>query len=125
MRRDTLILLALIIAAVLVIAFVPLGRADASTSTVPDKVAAWNFDSLLCVTDYRDGNPFTLCYCPCDECVQAIVTEKIVETEKVVETPTPPPQEEKVKCNAGRGNGSEGDPDCDPGNSAGHNNGGD
>jgi hypothetical protein len=27
----------------------------------------------------------------------------------------PPPPEEKVKCNAGRGNGSEG---CDPGNSS-------
>lgn len=31
------------------------------------------------------------------------------------------------KCNSGRGNGSEPDPndDCDPGNSGGHNNGGD
>lgn len=29
------------------------------------------------------------------------------------------------KCNSGRGNGSEGSPDCDPGNSGGHNNGGD
>lgn len=31
------------------------------------------------------------------------------------------------KCNSGRGNGSETDPsnDCDPGNSGGHNNGGD
>ena len=33
----------------------------------------------------------------------------------------------KVKCNSGNGNLSETDPsnDCDPGNSAGHNNGGD
>ena len=33
----------------------------------------------------------------------------------------------KVKCNSGRGNGSETAPgnDCDPGNSGGHNNGGD
>ena len=32
-----------------------------------------------------------------------------------------------TKCNAGRGNGSETEPsnDCDPGNSGGHNNGGD
>jgi hypothetical protein len=29
------------------------------------------------------------------------------------------------KCNAGRGNASEGDPDCDPGNSGGNNQGGD
>jgi len=37
----------------------------------------------------------------------------------------PPPG--KAKCNSGNGNGSETDPanDCDPGNSGGHNNGGD
>jgi hypothetical protein len=34
----------------------------------------------------------------------------------------PPPTPEKQKCNAGRGNGSEG---CDPGNSTDHNMGGD
>lgn len=35
--------------------------------------------------------------------------------------------EEPEKCNSGRGNGSETTPanDCDPGNSGGHNNGGD
>jgi hypothetical protein len=33
--------------------------------------------------------------------------------------------EEKQKCNSGRGNQSEGNPDCDPGNSGGHNQGGD
>jgi hypothetical protein len=35
--------------------------------------------------------------------------------------------EETGKCNSGRGNGSETTPatDCDPGNSGGHNNGGD
>lgn len=39
---------------------------------------------------------------------------------------TPEPEDPgKQKCNAGRGNGSEGNPDCDPGNSGGHNNGGD
>jgi hypothetical protein len=31
----------------------------------------------------------------------------------------------KVKSNSGRGNGPEGDPDQDPGNSGGHNQGGD
>lgn len=44
------------------------------------------------------------------------------------DTPVPPPSdtpEPKVKCNSGRGNDSEGDPDCDPGNSGGHNEGGD
>jgi hypothetical protein len=35
--------------------------------------------------------------------------------------------DEKAKCNSGRGNNSETTPDndCDPGNSGGHNNGGD
>ena len=35
------------------------------------------------------------------------------------------PKPDKQKCNAGSGNGSEGNPDCDPGNSGEHNNGGD
>ncbi len=36
-------------------------------------------------------------------------------------------EHEKAKCNSGRGNQSETTPenDCDPGNSGGHNNGGD
>ena len=34
-------------------------------------------------------------------------------------------ESEGGKSNAGRGNGPEGDPDRDPGNSGGHNNGGD
>lgn len=40
---------------------------------------------------------------------------------------TPPKPGEKAKCNSGNGNASETDPanDCDPGNSGGHNNGGD
>ena len=72
-----------------------------------------------CLTDYRDGNAFTTCYCACeDDC--------IVVVEEVDPEPTPEPTpEEKPKCNAGRGNDSEGDPDCDPGNSGGHNQGGD
>jgi len=37
------------------------------------------------------------------------------------------PPDEPAKCNSGRGNQSETTPDndCDPGNSGGHNNGGD
>ena len=43
----------------------------------------------------------------------------------LAEGDTPPA--EPAKCNAGRGNQSETTPasDCDPGNSGGHNNGGD
>jgi hypothetical protein len=39
----------------------------------------------------------------------------------------PPDPSPKGKCNSGKGNASETDPanDCDPGNSGGHNNGGD
>jgi uncharacterized membrane protein len=39
----------------------------------------------------------------------------------------PPDPAPKGKCNSGNGNNSETDPanDCDPGNSGGHNNGGD
>lgn len=41
--------------------------------------------------------------------------------------PGPGPDPHKIKCNAGRGNGSElvGGVDCDPGNSGTNNNGGD
>ena len=44
----------------------------------------------------------------------------------LAEGDTPPPSEPR-KCNSGRGNNSEDTPetDCDPGNSGGHNNGGD
>lgn len=41
-----------------------------------------------------------------------------------VPEPTMTPGSRKT-CNSGRGNGSEGEPDCDPGNSGGHNQGGD
>ena len=48
---------------------------------------------------------------------------------KDVDSKKYPPKPCKPKCNSGRGNGSEkkdsGDEDCDPGNSGGHNNGGD
>ena len=48
---------------------------------------------------------------------------------KDVDSKKYPPKPCKPKCNSGRGNGSEkknsGDDDCDPGNSGGHNNGGD
>ena len=62
-------------------------------------------------------------------CVTAAVAVGVLAAPAAAWYPCPPPPEEKQKCNAGRGNGSEG---CDPGNSstsptgdAGQNQGGD
>jgi hypothetical protein len=55
-------------------------------------------------------------------------TSTPVPTDDPTPVPTDVPTQEptkKPKCNSGRGNGSEGEPDCDPGNSGGHNHGGD
>ena len=55
------------------------------------------------------------CFCPCD-C--SVSPNEPVKTEKPEPTPTPTVEPtEKPKCNSDRGNGSEGDPDCDPGKS--------
>ena len=93
----------------------------------PSHVIAWEFQGLLCVSDYdAGGNPTTNCYCPCEPTCQVdtrTVQEVIEDGPLDVPTPTPEPADEK--CNAGRGNDSEGDPDCDPGNSGGKNQGGD
>lgn len=83
-----------------------------------------------CVTDYRDGEAFTTCYCPCEtgkcEVDPVVPTDEPVDPTETPKPPDPTPEPtKKPKCNSGRGNGSEGDPDCDPGNSGGHNQGGD
>lgn len=76
-----------------------------------------------CVTDYRDGNPFTVCYCDCEVIIECETCTECKDCEQC-EKPVIP------KCNSGRGNGSElywdGNKwvDCDPGNS-GKNQGGD
>ena len=55
------------------------------------------------------------CFCPCD-C--SVSPNEPVKTEKPEPTPMPTVEPtEKPKCNSGRGNGSEGSPDCDPGKS--------
>lgn len=96
-------------------------------------VVVFELDSgHTCVTDYRNGNPYTQCFCDCESgCVEVVntITERVDKTQipiDVPDTPVPPTPEptEKPKCNSGRGNGSEGEPDCDPGNS-GKNKGGD
>ena len=56
----------------------------------------------------------------------AVVTSSDAQTPtETLTTASTPPTHDKVKSNAGRGNGSEGNPDRDPGNSGGHNKGGD
>ena len=68
------------------------------------------------------------CFCPClSNCEKSESQPTLSPTDKpkeptVVPTvePTPVPTvepTEKPKCNSGRGNGSEGSPDCDPGKS--------
>ena len=55
-----------------------------------------------------------------------VETTSDAQTPAVTLTPvSEPPVADKVKSNSGRGNGSEGNPDRDPGNSGGRNNGGD
>ena len=121
---------------IIVLAFVVVGNVDASSNTydeiVPHVLGFEIPTGQYCVTDYRDGKAFTQCFCACENgCVDTVnvITERVDKTQvptDVPDTPVPPTPEptEKPKCNAGRGNGSEGDPDCDPGNS-GKNQGGD
>ena len=62
------------------------------------------------------------CFCPCDCSVspnEPVKTEKPEPTKEPTPIPPTPTVEptEKPKCNSGRGNGSEGSPNCDPGKS--------
>ena len=132
----------LLVAVVLIIVF-GAGAAYAG-SLWPDGVSRWIDEEcgLVCY-EWSDGSGD--CY-PCQSDICQIVSDSVVETfnpprqdptenppptQEPTEEPTlpPPPTEEppplKHRCNSGRGNGSEGDPDCDPGNSGGHNQGGD
>ena len=107
---------------------------------VPDGVEIFRLvdEGLTCVV-WPDGSGD--CYCPCEVDCEL---EKTYDTPEPGEptptdtppdsTPTPLPEPtstpaveptDKPKCNSGGGNGSEGDPDCDPGNSGDHNNAGD
>ena len=96
----------------------------------PDRVEVFEIPSghtCVLVGDYFE------CYCPCVASVDTIIEyvdtecedcESCTECAECEECEECKEEAEKVKCNAGRGNGSEGDPDCDPGNS-GKNKGGD
>lgn len=100
-----------------------------ANSILPDGVVEWTrSDGSVCSAVVSEYGVALDCDCPCDElCVEPTVTPKVVHTStpKTQEPTSTPEPTKKVKCNSGRGNGSEGDPDCDPGNSGGHNEGGD
>jgi len=125
----------LVILLILAFGMMLIPKKAGASDGMPPNVIAWEYAGELFVTDYdEDGHPRTQHICPCeDDCniENVIVQENVTEKDKPKPTPTAPPpppikteKPEKVKCNSGRGNGSEGSPDCDPGNS-GKNKGGD
>jgi len=142
MRKEYWMKIAILLAIIFIaMMFLPT-LADASGKAwTPEHVElSYPMEGWFCL--WTDGE-FNGCWSCCEEECKEVVTEKV--TEKVIETvivkeptekpptevppteeptPEPTPEPPKEKCNAGRGNGSEGTPDCDPGNS-GKNNGGD
>ncbi len=84
-------------------------------------------DGSICSAIITEYGVALDCDCPClSNCEETQLT--LIPTDKPQPTdkpdPTPKPTK-KPECNSGRGNGSEGDPDCDPGNSGKKNKGGD
>ena len=133
MKRKQNWIWVLIVLLLIVIGLMLLPRKAGASDGFPENVVAWEYAGELFVTDYRNGRPVTKHICPCEVSLDCEVSpngEKPTPTENPQPTPTdkpdPTPKPTKVKCNSGRGNDSEGSPeDCDPGNSGGHNQGGD
>ena len=65
-----------------------------------------------CVTDYRDGNAYTQCFCSCGAEFELIEEEFELIVEYVDPVPNPEPTPDPTRCNRGLGNGAE---RCDPG----------
>ena len=124
MTKQKMIFIAVMLALIfLALSFIPTGASDG----IPPDVTRFYDCGYVCYV-WPDGSGD--CYL-CQGCDTSTYTDD-VKTEKPTEptvkptqippdTPEPTPKE---KCNSGRGNGSEGQPDCDPGNS-GKNQGGD
>jgi len=129
MTKQKIIFIAVLLALIfLALSFMPTGASDG----LPSNVTVFEVGDHTCVLYSVTGGDKAVmeCFCPCDGCSPEQVVTKPVKTEKPTDVPptqippdTPEPTP-KEKCNAGRGNGSEGNPDCDPGNS-GKNQGGD
>ena len=88
------------------------GQPPISAYGVPHALVFEIDSGHTCVTDYRDGNAYTQCFCPCGEEFELIEEELEIIVEYIDPVPTP----DKPRCNRGLGNGAE---RCDPGNSGG------
>lgn len=104
----------------------------------PKGIQVFEAGDHLCVLFENDVDFEIECFCPCEDlCPDPTPKKTPKPTDEPKSTPTNRPPEpsptdkpdpeptEKPKCNSGRGNDSEGSPDCDPGNSGGKNQGGD
>ena len=98
---------------VLAIFFVAMSTASAEGSVIQEW---YRTDGSICSAIITEYGVAIDCDCPCGFSPEPTVSLN-------GETPVPS-ETAKPKCNSGRGNGSEGNPDCDPGNS-GKNQGGD
>ena len=122
MRKERV--LAILIAIFLVLlACLYMSSIVGASDGMPDNIYEWvRSDGSLCSAIITEGAVAIDCDCPCDSDCEFSPEPTVSPT---VETPVPS-ETPKPKCNSGRGNGSEGSPnDCDPGNSEGHNEGGD
>ena len=111
-----------IILCLIVIALLLIPSRVGASDGLPDNIFEWvRSDGSLCSAIISEGAVALDCDCPCGElCAEPTVTPKETHTPVPTLVPT-----DKPKCNSGRGNDSEGNPDCDPGNSGEHNKGGD
>ena len=109
----------------------------ASDGIVGSKGVAFEYfevDGATCVLAIKEQSIALDCFCPClSDCEESESQPTLTPTDKPKDKPTPtnpppptktqppPPTKtekpDKVKCNSGRGNGPEGQPDCDPGKS--------
>ena len=122
------VLLLLVVLIIIILLFLP--KAVGAGPELPEGLGVFYLDTgHACV--YNKSSLEWDCYCPC---YQGWCVDNTIAYADDVDKPTPVPPEptpippiptEETKCNSGRGNGSEGEIDCDPGNSGDHNQGGD
>jgi len=121
-RIGRIVVILTVLGLLSLVSFILANASDAPVvERIEDRIGVFELDTgHVCVVTYRGEwyVPYVKCYCPCE--VECAISSIVIE-----DTPEPPTPTDKPKCNSGRGNDSEGDPDCDPGNSGGHNKGGD
>lgn len=127
-KKITLLSVAFIAVVACLLMAATTARGGGTIERIEDRIGILHLDTgQTCVITYMGElyEPWVKCYCPCESDCEFSPEPTVSPTD---ETPVPsetPEPTEKPKCNSGRGNASEGDPDCDPGNSGGHNQGGD